>query len=267
MVVGPGDSLHVFDVGNQRRNVIGPESQWVRSDNWRMQLSAAQVIGSTTLAVNGLDPLEPTNPKLVQIHRFDGSRVAALGFDPKFDAADIRLLAQPAYRVRVLGASAAGLWIGRRNRYQIEEWTPSGELRRTAMRTVDFFPEGLEWDLPTPERPPQPVLTGIQSRDANTVWVASRVAAAEWRSGIGKPIQQNGRTYFDADDDVLYDSVIELWDLERGRVIVSERIPANIFGFVGPDIVWSTRRDVLGIPYIDIWRLDLRGLPESRRFP
>jgi hypothetical protein len=267
MTVGPGDSLHVLDVGNQRRNVFSPAGDWVRSDNWSMRPDQAQDLGNGLIALNGMDPVDPRSPAVVQIYGLDGSRKAAVGFDPRYDQSDVRMLMQPAFRDRVLGASTTGLWVGRRNRFGIEEWTVSGELLRTAERKAGFFPEGLDWwEAVTPERAPMPRLEGMRSRGDGLVWVIALVAAADWRAGIGEEVKRGDQTYYEVDADLLYDSVIELWDLTQGRLVLSQRLPTNIQGFLGPDLVWSIRRDLFAIPYIAIWALELRGLPEQRRF-
>ncbi|GMV06271.1 MAG: hypothetical protein AMXMBFR53_25470 [Gemmatimonadota bacterium] len=262
LVVGPGDSLHVLDRGNQRRSVYGPDGGWARSDPWRVLAERGLAVGADAVALNGHDPANPLSPRLVQVYGLDGTRRASLGTDTATSVRDPMSLLYPENRSRVMGRAAGGVWVGRPDAYRIEEWTQGGQLLRAVERRAEFFPEGLAFALATPEQPPNPRLVAIHSPDPGTVWTVAHVAARDWRSGVGARIERpDGYVGYELDGDALYDSVLELWDLAGRRVLVSHRVPAQLQGFLSNDLLWAWRQDALGIPYVDVWRLTLRGGP------
>jgi hypothetical protein len=69
-------------------------------------------------------------------------------------------------------------------------------------------------------------------------------------------------TFRITDDNLEYDSIIEVLDLESGQVVARTRIDTYLDGFVDDHHAYSFHTDSADIPSVNIWSVILR-VPES----
>jgi hypothetical protein len=55
----------------------------------------------------------------------------------------------------------------------------------------------------------------------------------------------------------LYDSVLEVLDLESGTLLATKRVEESILTLLPGGFAASYREDATGNPFIDVWRLTL----------
>jgi hypothetical protein len=85
----------------------------------------------------------------------------------------------------------------------------------------------------------------------------THVADADWRPIAPKPSPSGtgGLWTPDADLERLYDTIIEVIDLRSGKLILSNRFPQRLLGFVFGQMASSYEEDAKGNPRYVIWSL------------
>ncbi|MFW6202525.1 MAG: hypothetical protein ACOC8B_08095 [Gemmatimonadota bacterium] len=121
------------------------------------------------------------------------------------------------------------IWVVHVYDYRIELYDASGEQLRTITRDADWFPEydydrwaeyvrnGTEIFTDDGHRP---YISGAMIDDGGRLWVAITLGRPGWREAI-----EAGRVS-DA-----FETVVEVWDLSRPRVLASCRFPFYTRGF------------------------------------
>ncbi len=117
------------------------------------------------------------------------------------------------------------VWLAEKYAYAIELWD-SSRLVRSLRRDADWFPQvplaelGHGWD----ERP-SPLIASVAADDS-LLWVAAGVADEQWEADSQR-----------RDPALLYDTMIEVIDWRRGRVIGSQRFDDDYFHWVRPGLL------------------------------
>lgn len=128
----------------------------------------------------------------------------------------------------VTSAAAGGVWIVPAvppggGEIAIERWSVAG-------RRLQAFSTTAEW-LETPVGPPGALLD-IRDDGNGLLWVLGRVQRADWRLGAAR---EHGETaYKDKQYDLLYDSMVEVYDARTGVRLARQRVP--VYGVaLGPN--------------------------------
>jgi hypothetical protein len=160
--------------------------------------------------------------------------------------------------VRLVAPGRDGtIWFQYVDRYRIEQWTADGKLMQTFTRRPEWWAEpiatrseGGDGDEPTP------VARGMRDDGAGRLWVMINLAKKDWRKALGPPrlVARSGARYTITSRPALYDTVIDVIDVERGTLLASQRFPEMMMFFLGDDLLASYREDVDGEPFIDLWR-------------
>ena len=147
--------------------------------------------------------------------------------------------------------------------YRIDRWDPAtGELLETFARGADWFPDGQSYShAAAPGRPPTTGTRAMHLDDAGRVWVYISRPAPDWEDRLE-------RTPPDAHPEWgpwkygpgSSEGVIEVLDLESGRVLVSQvlDLEGGWGQFFAPG--WMATYDEEGIPQYRMWRVSLAGL-------
>ena len=152
-------------------------------------------------------------------------------------------------------------------RYRIDRWDPeTGELLSSHARAVDWFP--APHPDPTrgpPDHPPQPAVTGMQLDAEGRLWLSLARPAADWRDRLERPGRAanpeggGGWRYGPGS----WQDVIEVLDLESGRVLFSEVVEVQevrdaTLRLIAPG--WLARLDEEEIvPVYRMYRVQLVG--------
>jgi hypothetical protein len=139
----------------------------------------------------------------------------------------------------------------------LELWDTDGNKHAELVREADWFEPWIERELASPDSPSPPFLRAIRGGSAGRLWVAIAVPAEDWAERLGPPIETaRGPRYRPSSG--AYNTIIEVIDAEEGRLLLSERIAPNVGGFIDEGHLYAYREDEEGVPYIDVWRIELR---------
>ena len=152
-------------------------------------------------------------------------------------------------------------------RYRIDRWDPeTGELLSAHARDVDWFPAPDPDRRYGPPNPPPSLVTGMELDAEGRLWLSLARPAADWRDRLegpgrsGNPEGGGGWRYGPGS----WQDVIEVLDLESGRVLFSEVVQSQEvrdkeLRLIAPG--WLARLDEDGIvPVYRMYRVQLNGL-------
>jgi hypothetical protein len=254
--VSAGDTVHVFDANNLTHSVFSPSLQFVRSTRLESPPEAeAAALGAGRLVI--ATPLRTPARVGLPLHLVEGGRVVrSFGSESGTFRPDI-----PHFDRRAVAPAGPGrVWSAHKNRYQIELWSTAGRKLREYRRSVDWFPPYLATRAVSPDAPPATLLQQVwQDRDGR-LWVSMLVADRNWRRAV-RPGGPHGYTV--ADYDGYRDTVIEVIDPERGRVLASRRFPLGV-EFIGEGKLGGVVAGQDDVPYYAVWRMQLVS-PSSPR--
>ena len=240
--------IAIFDPGNSRVTMVDTSFQLVR------ELSVP-IVASSVLALPGRDRylltgVVPAEASMVQpLHILEGSRITR-SFGRTEDSGFIgdmkRLAADDRGRV-----FAADMYA-----YRVDAWTVDGQLISQFERPGLWTPpEHGQPAPPTPADPDLPsLLAAIQVSGDRYLWVVSWVPQEDAREHL----YQKGRILDFDDWNAVYDSVIEIIDVDTGLIIARTRHPEVIGGFLAGGFAHGPLPMEDGTPRIAIWRVALR---------
>lgn len=258
LIVGPGDSLYVIE--GVTHSVLAPGlGAVVRRRPLAIQSYFTLLFPSgDLLAQRGLVGSSGASQPL-HVLAVDG------GIRRSFGASNTERVPSDVWETsRTIGLSHAGdVWVGRRNRYELELWSSTGSLKQRLRRDADWFPSwsGFIRGEGTRVRP-RPVL-GLAAEDPQgLLWTVVSVAAHKWspdlRGGELSPL--------DVDKNANRDSMIEVITPQTRRVIARARIEAAIFGIADAHdarVLYTHRATSSGEIAVDVWRAELIGQPSK----
>ncbi|MEK9501473.1 hypothetical protein WI372_10835 [Gemmatimonadota bacterium DH-20] len=249
ILVGPADSLYVFDIGQSRLSVIDPGLEFARSASLSQLTVGAGFYADDHFVVNEryLTPESVGMP----LHVLDLEGNVLWSFGSTISGAYRPDLREALSNRRISAGNPGRLWAARQNSYTIEHWTHSGELLSILKRDVEWFPEWMKAQS-SADAPPVSAVQALQVR-GDTAWVLLKRAGPNWR----KAVEASGRLYRVTDPEEYRKSVVEVIDLNSRRVIASAELGMNVISFAGPGLVYRTMLGRGGVPYVVLEHLEL----------
>ena len=268
--VGPGDTVHVFDLVQRRRTLLEPVS-------WKparvAPLPILPQVGTIALTW-GAHVLLPDGRYVVNAEKGDsalhlvgkdGELVRSFGagccreeLPPPPSRGDLSVL--DPYRVqelqrldaidRQLAAAGSGrVWAAYWNRYEVELWDTAGRRLRRVVREAEWF-KAWRWDAqeaaatrrPSIVHPPE--FRALQQDDSGRVWTIVSVAPDD---------EGGGR-----EGAAVRHTVIEVLDPSAGRLIAAVRVEAPVMDFVGPGLVAVRETGAYDVPIVKVLSVSLR---------
>lgn len=253
MVPLENGSLYVLDVRNRRLSHIDPDGG---------------VLGTTTIPIlaedNGLHIL-PDSTVLIAgrqpTREFYGYPFFRIGRDGRVLATFSGPSPMPGggegYRpVATAVDMRGGIWSTPLDRVRLTEWSIEGDSVRTIAGERPWLeqvsaprspPAGPEVDESMLGLPPQSRIVGLSPVGrAGHLLLLGHTADPDWEEA--EPPSKSGRW---AD---YYDSVLEVWDVESGEMVCTERFDEYFVRAVS-GFVFGFSQDRLGSPMIYRWRL------------
>jgi len=256
VLIAPGDTILVFDEALGRETVFSPSHQVIRTAPVPQALWSGVVLQDGTIALNA--DVRDRERIGLPIHAFDrvGNYLRSFGSDkplvvPSQLSLNLRWLA-PANLPDML-------WVApEAHRYVIELWGIDGRKRKALERKPPWFrPYEAFWSV-TPDAAPAPLISGLWQDRRGYVWVVLRVPDVNWKRGLGRPVRIEGQRVFPVDDpDAVYDTVIEVIDPARGRVVAYQRFPQRLELVVAKQELARLWADDDGWFHAEIWRVSL----------
>lgn len=179
----------------------------------------------------------------------NGSLLTSFGSESGFFA--------PGISERWLVASSwpGHVWTAAAREYSVERWSLRGELMRRVRRRAPWFDRTAQVNPLT--QPPEPIVSAIQEDRAGRLWVLLLVPDPRWRDQIAPAPTDAGIEFVGTQEDYL-DTVIEVLDVEEGKVIARKRLPEQILAFVDEGIVGAVKNEPLDLAF-HIFGLELLG--------
>lgn len=257
LVMAAGDTLHVFE-GVRHTRLAATSGAYLGSANLPFPPRGRLYVPGYGVVIQYMDVGGgPVNQPLHLVNAA-GEVVRSFGGDGK------ALPPEQSYvSVRAMGAARAGhLWSARINEYRIELWRMDGSPALTVIRDASWFRPWTEQPEGAPfTRRQRPTVTGVREDAAGRLWVTIIVPARDWRPRPGPGDSNLLRTEI-AD---LYNTIIEVIDVENGRLLARSRYDRFIGGLGGSALVHGSRSDGEGNTVIDVWRLRLDSPATERR--
>jgi hypothetical protein len=262
--MAPGDTLHVFDAGNQRHTILSPSYEVVatRPMPGKVQPDGVRLLDGGALVINGLLPTADGIGFPLHVLDQQARVVRSFGVsDPRFYPGLTSSLGR-----RLAVARGGFLWAARTNSIVIEQWTLTGEKRLETRATRDWFQDWGVFRPPSHADPPLPELTALREDTSGLLWVVYSVPDADWRRGVGEvdTRSMHGVVWHVVDHTQAYDTVIELLNPRTGEPVSSTRVPQHVRNFVDDGEVFSYQETGDGIPTLDVWRLRWRDATGRR---
>lgn len=245
-----GDSLRVLDGARSVQLVFSPELDFVRE--FRLAVpprESSDILQDGSVVINA--PIR--SPELVgsPVHRLDhaGRRIESIGGTSALFRPDVPYFDSRA----VTAAHNGGVWIGYRNRYQVEHWIES-ERSMWVRADRTWFPD---WHVPTQRSfnpatdAPRPYLQTIWEDADGLIWTGTLVAGPRWRDAIDRDGPHGVRVL---DDAIYRHTIIETLDSERGLVLARITLPGTL-SYVGANAVGGIFQSDEGVPFFHVWQL------------
>ena len=164
--------------------------------------------------------------------------------------------------LRLAAGRRGTLWAAPLNQYQLQEWDSTGHLLRRLDRMAPWFRAWGRRESQTVEAtraPPLPRVLGLCGDARGLLWVLIGVSDPHARRTLSRAT--NGAEHSVPavrDWSRQYDTVIEVIDPARQRVIASRRLPQAYSGFAAPGMLYGLREDQDGLIRIAIVGVSLR---------
>jgi hypothetical protein len=153
------------------------------------------------------------------------------------------------------------VWVAQRGTYRLDLWDARSGIRlRRIEPAAQWFAEGRQRESGIARRvPPRPSIVALAHDASDHLWVLIHDASSTW-APLDPARNLEGETYTsDAQLNLLYDTVVDVYDVTTGRMIASQRFAGRILGFVRPGIVFAYREDAEGYPYYEVSRISLEA--------
>jgi hypothetical protein len=259
-----GDNLHVFDAQLRRHTTFSGDLKVVRTAPFTFFLSGTP----RWLTTRHTCSERPGQVACFLLHvvRPSGNLIASFAEDPDGYRFDV---SEEVYSRSLERSSMGGIWAAHRTEYRIDHWRLDGTLQSSMIRQAPWFAahEGSE-GAPDPKRPPRPRLLDVNEDSAGRLWTLIRVASSDWVHALERlpaDAHRKRSRFAIADINQAFDTIIEVFDYRRGRLLASVRFDQALIEFVDTNQAVSYE-PVNDVPRLRIWRVSFheRGLRGSR---
>ena len=218
LLVGPGDTVHAFDAGLNRRSEISPTTLEIVGQYPIAQTFLTTVMLANGNFVGGSSIADFTGHPFEEVDR-NGGRVRSFGGDGKRMPSSARLWA-----TRLLASDLrGGFYSLPRVNYSIEHWDASGRLTGRWERHAPWFPY-REAQHPWESPPTRPDIFAVWVNADGLLFVGSHVRQERWEKGVGDVPAEGGRMIRGVvDRNAYYDSIIEVIDPKTSRLVAAIR--------------------------------------------
>lgn len=114
------------------------------------------------------------------------------------------------------------------NEYQLQLYSYAGDVVATIDREVDWFPRTDRFIVGSMDEPPSPIIYDAWVDGRRRLWVLVSQAAKTWRQAFAKKPQraEGGREVYPIEHEGLYyEGVVEVFDLDSRKLLVSQPLP------------------------------------------
>ena len=261
IVVGPGDSLYVYDHDRRRRTVFDPAHEFVRAERIPGYMTDILPLSSGQMIINASIPTRDRVGWPLHIVGADGGLLHSFGAETP-----MRRPGSSSLERRSIAVDSSGtLWVALYSSYELaayvkegERFVPTGRRYRREVPWfrpwVEFSP-GMEWSelkqIAFSREEPDLLWVLIGVPDANP---PAREPRSVWRA-----TQESA--------DSLRDSILEAVNMEDGVVLASRRFLPSFGRLTFQGLIPVLRIDASQRVWMDVFEPTLAAQPISRSPP
>ena len=254
VVIAAGDTLHLFDGGTLRHTVLSPDFDVVRTSTMEVRpgYDGVSLLSDGALLVQAIHPTAQSVGYPLHLLDSDGKFVRSFGTDDP----DVGPQNMYIKTVRILNAAPKDrVWISRWHEYVVELWGRDA-IKYTEIRRAGpwFRDNSRTWDG---KSPPTAEMCGVWEDPYRRLWILVRVPGARWRDVPKVGGEEGGFSYDPSEWTSAYDTMIDVVDLQSGRLLVSEKVDPAAVLFTHDGLMPSYRETDAGYPRIDVWHAAL----------
>jgi hypothetical protein len=245
-------SILVHDSILRRTFIVGPDLKVRRTVP--VALRPTFVLDGDKYVVAEQVPTTDLAGQPIHIIDGDGRVIRSFGANTGVYRADQQLMSS-----RIVAPGDGRIWVVAPGRYVLEQWSPAtGELMQSTIVQSSWFKEARTYNYDERIRPTAIIqalwVTGgigwVLLRDADTNWQPPA------RPNVERPVTA-------AENDRMYDWVLEAVDTKSGRVLASKRFGSALWVRPTTPLVTS-RAEQGGAVNVDVWTVAL-SLKEERQ--
>lgn len=259
----PGDSMLVFDSRGGRAVVLAPDLRAVRYIAMPVPVDGAIVLAwPQRVLIQARIPIGDRQGFPLHVLDMSGRTAvfqASLTSDGRRPTLPGR--GNPLPRHLFARSSNGGAWTAEQANYRISQWDSEANLVNAWTREAPWFYEGPQ------SGSLRHVVQGMRQDDEGRIWVVIRAprpdAAEKVEEALSRAPQVGspGRSARPASalppPQELYDTIIEVLDLQSGRVLARQRLESVFLGLLPNSRAAVYYEDELGVPRVDIVSLTL----------
>jgi hypothetical protein len=253
---GPSDIIQAIDVVQMRRTLLNSSLEFIETRPLAMRPTGYELLQDGRMVASGVVPTPSRVGYPLHIIGHDGNITRSFGAASPSFRAD---LAHLSWR-RIAVTDDERIWAAPVNSYRLELWDTAGALLETIEREAEWFDA---WVAPpagsVAERPPAPSILHVWIH-GNQMWVMARVADRDWTplTGGRRGVESGNRLIETDELDSIYDTMVEVIDLDSRRLITSRRFGQAFFPVRGAArAVYAYAPTADDEPRFEVWTLDL----------
>ncbi len=246
VVIGASDTIVAIDDSNLRVQVFSPTGGYVRSFSSPARHRSVALLESGTL-VFYVPPTKEADQTFAAVDRV-GRRAFGTGL--------------PKGRLDVEAGVVAprgdgGFWTARYWEYLLTRHLATGEPVQQVVVDADWFPA----NAPFPDQPfhvalPPPGLYHIWEESSGRLWTFTAVPDPAWSAG--SPIELSPSWHRKT-----FDTVIQVLDIDRRRVLVSSRFDDRYAAMCGTKLLYKVTETPDGDTVLEVFDPVVKGLPST----
>lgn len=269
---GPGGTVWVVDIDNQRITELGGDGEITRTFSFAGAIHQVVPLDSGRVVLGGIlggafTPGQPRQAGAVQsppyhivrtgdvVEESDGERIDAGPEAASAETTDLVIEASFGEWQRqgavgplplAVNPDDGHLFMAGGEEYALLEMNESGERLRRLERQASWFPPGNN-ENPDPNTPG---VSDLRVDSLGRIWTAVILPVGDYRDAFDGSGRYGSSI---ASFDRIRDTVIEVIDPAAGRVVARARFPQSRMRFLpGSDLVYTVRQDSIGYVYFDL---------------
>lgn len=249
--VDPDGTVHLLEYGNRRISVLDSTLRFMRA----IRLPGRPLGRGLLPLADGsyiLNAVVPTAELIgLPVHLIGADGDILVTFDGETsEARPDRPLAQH----RQLGASGdTAFWSARLHEYRLDQYGVDGSSIRTLV-VQDAWEEVASSDLSAGAS--RPAIMDVQEDRGGRVWILSRTPDPRWEDAVAQRWGAHGLSYEIETYHDFLDTIVDVIDPERGRLLARLGWDGYAIAFVAPGVLVSYD-DSTVIPRLVLWRVRL----------
>jgi hypothetical protein len=247
-----GDTVVAIDPAARRVTVFGPDLNLL--DTYAVDFAPRTVIMTSSGAFIGYSDVG-SGSTIYAVTNRGAQKQLILNAQVPAD--------EPAARFRIVSAGSSGtIWVGRTNRYLVEQYSSGGRLLRTITSTPSWHEDWATHPThgPDVERPVS-ILRAVREDDQQRLWLLFHVAKSDWRAQARPSRIEHPGGVKMTDWSNYVDTVVDVIDLSSGRLLQTRRFPGMFNSYLtgGENLFEARHEQSSGHVRISLWRLVLEG--------